>query len=160
MAVVLSGARQVPATTSAEFVRLAPDGAGANNVISAIIVDFRALDTVGEITVLFIAAIGVASLVLDSPYDRLRRRRRSEPADPVPASGGELGQLDDVPEDTVSEDAAVGDPAPDGTAPESPAPESTAPDGTGPRGGVPGGGDAVSSPRPEAVPVERGEGRR
>jgi multicomponent Na+:H+ antiporter subunit A len=74
MAVVLSGARQVPPTTSAEFVRLAPDGAGALNVVSAIIVDFRALDTVGEITVLFVAAVGVASLVLAGPYDRRRRR--------------------------------------------------------------------------------------
>jgi multicomponent Na+:H+ antiporter subunit A len=75
MAVVLSGARQVPATTSAEFVRLAPEGAGAQNVISAIIVDFRALDTVGEITVLFVAAVGVAGLILAGPYDRRRRRR-------------------------------------------------------------------------------------
>jgi len=74
-AVVLSGARQVPATTSAEFIRLAPEGAGALNVISAIIVDFRALDTVGEITVLFVAAVGVASLVLATPYDRRRRKR-------------------------------------------------------------------------------------
>jgi len=74
-AVALSGARQVPATTSAEFIRLAPDGAGAMNVISAIIVDFRALDTVGEITVLFVAAVGVASLVLATPYDRRRRKR-------------------------------------------------------------------------------------
>jgi multicomponent Na+:H+ antiporter subunit A len=76
MAVVLSGARRVPATTSAEFVRLAPDGAGAQNVISAIIVDFRALDTVGEITVLFVAAVGVAGLVLSGPFDRRRRRQR------------------------------------------------------------------------------------
>jgi multicomponent Na+:H+ antiporter subunit A len=74
MAVVFSGARQAPATTSAEFVRLAPE-AGATNVISAIIVDFRALDTVGEITVLFVAAVGVAGLVLATPFDRRRRGR-------------------------------------------------------------------------------------
>jgi multicomponent Na+:H+ antiporter subunit A len=79
-AVVLSGARQVPATTSAEFIRLAPEGAGAMNVISAIIVDFRALDTVGEITVLFVAAVGVASLVLATPYDRRRRRGKESGA--------------------------------------------------------------------------------
>jgi multicomponent Na+:H+ antiporter subunit A len=77
-AVVLTGARQVPPTTSAEFVRLAPEGAGAMNVVNAIIVDFRALDTVGEITVLFVAAVGVASLVLATPYDRRRRQRRKE----------------------------------------------------------------------------------
>ena len=102
-AVVLSGARQVPPTTSTEFIRLAPEGAGATNVISAIIVDFRALDTVGEITVLFVAAVGVASLVLATPYDRRRRRRESGAgspqheeevagADPVAVSTGPTGR--------------------------------------------------------------------
>jgi multicomponent Na+:H+ antiporter subunit A len=80
MAVVFSGARQVPPTTSREFVRLAPEGAGATNVVNAIIVDFRALDTVGEITVLFVAAVGVASLVLAAPQTRRRRRRGDDAA--------------------------------------------------------------------------------
>jgi multicomponent Na+:H+ antiporter subunit A len=71
-AVVLSAARTEPASTSAELARLAPE-AGATNVISAILVDFRALDTVGEIGVLFVAASGVASLVLATRYDRQRR---------------------------------------------------------------------------------------
>jgi multicomponent Na+:H+ antiporter subunit A len=74
IAVVLSGARTQPASASADFVRLAPEGAGAYNVVSAIIVDFRALDTVGEIGVLFVAAAGVASLVLATRYDRRGRR--------------------------------------------------------------------------------------
>jgi multicomponent Na+:H+ antiporter subunit A len=74
VAVVLSGARVGPASASADFVALAPDGAGADNVVSAIIVDFRALDTVGEIGVLFVAAAGVASLVLATRYDRDRGR--------------------------------------------------------------------------------------
>jgi len=116
MAVVLSGARPVPATTSAEFVRLAPEGAGAYNVISAIIVDFRALDTVGEITVLFTAAMGVASLVLDRPYERLRRRRPDGTDDDVQA--GEPGQADDVAlhaatDDGAAEDRAIEDGATD-----------------------------------------------
>ena len=81
---------QVPATTSAEFVRLAPEGAGATNVVSAIIVDFRALDTVGEITVLFVAAVGVASLVLDaSPATAGARRAGARP-------GRRPGQEEDV----------------------------------------------------------------
>ena len=88
MAVVLSGAREVPATTSAEIVRLAPEGAGATNVISAIIVDFRALDTVGEITVLFVAAVGVASLVLPTPRPRRRQRRTDGEAERVPHEEG------------------------------------------------------------------------
>ena len=69
-AVVLSAARVAPSSTSADFIALAPDGAGADNVIAAILVDFRALDTVGEIGVLFVAAAGVASLVLATRYDR------------------------------------------------------------------------------------------
>jgi len=72
IAVMLSAARRDPAAVSAEFVRLAPE-AGADNVISAILVDFRALDTLGEITVLFVAAAGVASLVLATPFDRRDR---------------------------------------------------------------------------------------
>jgi multicomponent Na+:H+ antiporter subunit A len=78
VAVVLSGARTEPPAASAEFARLAPEGAGAYNVVSAIIVDFRALDTVGEIGVLFVAAAGVASLVLATRYDRRGRRRTVE----------------------------------------------------------------------------------
>ena len=63
--------RRRPAPSSSGSPR---EGAGATNVISAIIVDFRALDTVGEIGVLFVAAAGVASLVLATRYDRRRRR--------------------------------------------------------------------------------------
>jgi multicomponent Na+:H+ antiporter subunit A len=74
MAVMFSGARTGPPAARDEYVRLAPGGAGADNVVSAIIVDFRALDTVGEIGVLFIAAAGVASLVLATRHDRRRGR--------------------------------------------------------------------------------------
>ncbi len=70
VAVVLSGARTAPSATSAEYLRRAPDEAGATNVVSAIIVDFRALDTIGEISVLSVAAAGVASLVLATKHDR------------------------------------------------------------------------------------------
>jgi multicomponent Na+:H+ antiporter subunit A len=69
--IVLSGARQEPPSVSGDFIALAPQ-TGANNVIAAILVDFRALDTVGEITVLLIAAAGTASLVLATRFDRRR----------------------------------------------------------------------------------------
>ncbi|MCW0211841.1 MAG: proton-conducting transporter membrane subunit [Pseudonocardia sp.] len=68
-AVVLSGARQEPPSVSRDLVALAPE-TGADNVIAAILVDFRALDTVGEITVLLIAATGTASLALATRFDR------------------------------------------------------------------------------------------
>ena len=69
MAVVLSGARVLPPATTDGFVANAPE-AGATNLISAILVDFRALDTIGEITVLLICAAGTASLVLATRYDK------------------------------------------------------------------------------------------
>jgi multicomponent Na+:H+ antiporter subunit A len=82
-AVVLSAARTGPSATAGEFARLAPE-AGAANVISAILVDFRALDTVGEIGVLFVAAAGVASLVLATRYDRRRREAPVESGQGTP----------------------------------------------------------------------------
>ncbi|MEV1291854.1 hydrogen gas-evolving membrane-bound hydrogenase subunit E [Pseudonocardia sp. NPDC049635] len=69
MAVIFSGARVLPPATTADFVASAPE-AGATNLISAILVDFRALDTIGEITILLICAAGVASLVLATRYDK------------------------------------------------------------------------------------------
>ncbi|MFR9805765.1 hydrogen gas-evolving membrane-bound hydrogenase subunit E [Pseudonocardia sp. RS010] len=70
--VVLSGVRQQPSAVSAQYVALAPE-TGAENVVAAILVDFRALDTVGEITVLMVAIAGTASLALATRYDRRPR---------------------------------------------------------------------------------------
>jgi len=39
------------------------DETGGTNVVNTILVDFRALDTLGEITVLAVAAIGIFLLV-------------------------------------------------------------------------------------------------
>ena len=47
-----------------------PEGHG-RNVVNVILVDFRALDTLGEITVLSIAAIGVYSLLMLRPAKRI-----------------------------------------------------------------------------------------
>ncbi|MFD0313457.1 Na+/H+ antiporter subunit A [Streptomyces flavalbus] len=60
-ALAASAARRAPAV-SAQQVRHATE-AGADNVVNAIVVDFRALDTLGEISVLLVAAVGVVSLV-------------------------------------------------------------------------------------------------
>jgi multicomponent Na+:H+ antiporter subunit A len=45
-------------------------GAHGRNIVNVILVDFRALDTLGEITVLAVAAIGVYALLKLSPKDR------------------------------------------------------------------------------------------
>ncbi|MEV0054156.1 hydrogen gas-evolving membrane-bound hydrogenase subunit E [Saccharopolyspora shandongensis] len=76
-AVIFSAARQAPPEASAEFIANSEKGAGATNVVNAIIVDFRAFDTVGEIAVLAVAATGVASLILASRHERRKRSTRA-----------------------------------------------------------------------------------
>lgn len=72
-AVIFSSARQSPPVASEAYIARAEEGAGATNVVNAIIVDFRAFDTVGEISVLAVTATGVASLILASRFERRRR---------------------------------------------------------------------------------------
>ncbi|MDQ2678953.1 MAG: DUF4040 domain-containing protein [Actinomycetota bacterium] len=56
------GARESSPISSEYLERAYPDG-GGHNVVNVIIVDFRGLDTMGEITVLAVAALGVAAIV-------------------------------------------------------------------------------------------------
>ncbi|MEE1929541.1 Na+/H+ antiporter subunit A [Streptomyces sp. TRM 70351] len=78
-AVVATEARQGPAI-STEYLRRVGE-TGGENVVNAIIVDFRALDTLGEISVLLVTAIGVASLV------KVWRGAAVEPASAPPETG-------------------------------------------------------------------------
>ena len=71
-AVVVSGARTAP-SVGEQYVEQSLPGGGGKNVVNVILVDFRAADTLGEITVLGVAALGVANLVLMA-----RRRRLSD----------------------------------------------------------------------------------
>ena len=48
------------------------EGGGGTNVVNVILVDFRALDTLGEVFVLAVAGFGVLALL------KLRARRRGE----------------------------------------------------------------------------------
>lgn len=57
----LSEPRETP-SVAAEQARLAPAAHG-QDVVTVIVADFRGLDTMGEITVLLIAAVGVATLL-------------------------------------------------------------------------------------------------
>ncbi|MFI2753781.1 Na+/H+ antiporter subunit A [Cellulomonas sp. P22] len=67
LAVVVPGARMhVP--VSAHFAEEAVEFGGGKNIVNVTLVDIRAWDTMGEISVLLVAATGVASLVF------LRRR--------------------------------------------------------------------------------------
>ena len=52
------------------YLRAAPQEAGSDNVVNAILADFRALDTLGETTVIAVAAVGVVALLRASGIGR------------------------------------------------------------------------------------------
>jgi multicomponent Na+:H+ antiporter subunit A len=74
-ALLVGNARLAPSVGEEYIARSAPQG-GGNNVVNVILVDFRGVDTLGEITVLAVAAIGVANLV-----NMARRQRRAATAE-------------------------------------------------------------------------------
>ena len=65
-----------PASIAGYFVRNAYTEGGGTNIVNVILVDFRAFDTLGEITVLCIVALAV--------YALLRRFRPAPESIPVP----------------------------------------------------------------------------
>jgi multicomponent Na+:H+ antiporter subunit A len=69
---VVNAARQPSAVAATYLEQSVPEAAGSN-VVNVILVDFRAFDTFGEITVLVAAALGAAGLVV--PIIRSARRR-------------------------------------------------------------------------------------
>jgi multicomponent Na+:H+ antiporter subunit A len=75
----LSASQQRSESPMAEaFVeRAAPDG-GGDNIVNVVLVDFRGFDTMGEITVLVVVALGVAALV------QAARRSASSPEQDEP----------------------------------------------------------------------------
>lgn len=92
LALVAAGHRITPPVSQEMVARSVPDGHG-RNVVNVILVDFRGFDTLGEITVLAVAAIGVVALA------RVGRRADVEPGtsggtgspstgDPRPPAGG------------------------------------------------------------------------
>lgn len=61
-ALAASLSRTEPSVGGEYLARSAPEGAG-NNVVNVILVDFRGTDTLGEVTVLVVAGLGVANLL-------------------------------------------------------------------------------------------------
>jgi multicomponent Na+:H+ antiporter subunit A len=59
---LLSAASRVAEPITAEFMERALPEAGGANVVNVILTDFRSLDTLGEITVLAVAALGIIAL--------------------------------------------------------------------------------------------------
>jgi multicomponent Na+:H+ antiporter subunit A len=69
---------------SVDFPREAVTWGGGNNIVNVTLVDVRAWDTVGEISVLLVAATGVASLVFLRQRSRPVPRVSTEPPDRRP----------------------------------------------------------------------------
>ena len=70
-----AGNRTAPPVSQEMIERALPDG-GGRNVVNVILVDFRGFDTLGEITVLTVAAVGAVALArAGRPWSASRRRR-------------------------------------------------------------------------------------
>jgi multicomponent Na+:H+ antiporter subunit A len=70
-ALVAAAARRADPVSQAYLERALPEGEG-RNVVNVILVDFRGLDTLGEITVLAVAALGILGLVFAGRGERER----------------------------------------------------------------------------------------
>jgi multicomponent Na+:H+ antiporter subunit A len=76
---VLAVSGEDPATTASDLaIEQAKPEAGGRNVVNVVLVDFRGLDTLGEISVLLVAAVGVTTLA------RVGRRPPRTGMPPVP----------------------------------------------------------------------------
>ncbi|MFY1619946.1 Na+/H+ antiporter subunit A [Micromonospora sp. WMMD736] len=82
LALVAAGARRAP-DISTVFPALAVSEGYGRNVVNVTLVDIRAWDTMGEVSVLVVAATGVASLIFE--------RSRTGPRPRRPESAGTLG---------------------------------------------------------------------
>jgi multicomponent Na+:H+ antiporter subunit A len=89
LATLVVGVRHAPSRAMEGYFEKAPE-VGGPNVANVIISEFRSLDTLGEVTVLAVAATGVASLVLVS--SRISGTRRGAVRRPAPARRGTEGQ--------------------------------------------------------------------
>jgi multicomponent Na+:H+ antiporter subunit A len=78
-----AGSRQATPISTA-FPEPAVSYGGGRNVVNVTLVDIRAWDTMGEISVLVVAATGVASLIFASSVRQRRRFRRPQPLSPPP----------------------------------------------------------------------------
>jgi multicomponent Na+:H+ antiporter subunit A len=74
---LLVGTSPTGPSAAEEFIPRSLPEAGGRNVVNVILVDFRGADTLGEITVLAIAAIGVANLVRAARRARVRATNAS-----------------------------------------------------------------------------------
>ncbi len=78
LALVASGGAYAPSISDYFLLNSIAGGHGAN-VVNVILVDFRGYDTMGEMTVLAIAALGGYALLRSPRFQVLRKEPRPEP---------------------------------------------------------------------------------
>jgi multicomponent Na+:H+ antiporter subunit A len=107
LALAVTSARTGTGAAAEFLARSLPEG-GGKNVVNVILTDFRALDTLGEVTVLAVAAIGVLSMVRANRDDD-----GAEVGDGADDTGGAaVGAVDDAPtEETTPTEPTAGVPS-------------------------------------------------
>ena len=74
-AVLVAGQARTASPASQAYLDQALPEGGGSNVVNVVLVDFRGFDTLGEITVLAVAALGIGSLVGAGRRSRPTRTR-------------------------------------------------------------------------------------
>jgi len=92
LALAATSARTVPGPATEFLARAEPEG-GGKNVVNVILTDFRALDTLGEVTVLVVAAVGVLSIVRSGRW-RDDEESAADPADEVAEGAGTTTEVE------------------------------------------------------------------
>ena len=97
LAIAAPGARTEPPVSEEMVERSYPDG-GGRNIVNVILVDFRGFDTLGEITVLVVAAVGATALARVGRRPRAGRTEAEMPPAPVraPSPAPAIASRDEV----------------------------------------------------------------
>ncbi len=83
-----SASHRVPSPVSDGLVERASPEAGGHNVVNVVLVDFRGLDTLGEISVLVVAGVGVVALARAGRGRAGSDTGDGDPGDGDPGDGG------------------------------------------------------------------------
>ncbi len=104
---VAASGQPVAVPPVAEMVAQASDVGGGNNVVNVILTDIRALDTLGEVFVLLIVALGVLTLARASHQDE--SRTKTEAAETAKATD-KTSLTTTMPDERVAVGSAAGSP--------------------------------------------------
>ncbi len=77
----------IPKTKVGEYyINKGREETGATNIVTSVVLDYRGFDTLGEVTILFIAALGVGA-VLSLSRKKTDKREKIEPASSILYTG-------------------------------------------------------------------------